>query len=647
MISQRSVSLILENVPIAEVVGEYVKLKKRGSNLLGLCPFHNEKTPSFTVSPAKGFYYCFGCGKGGNAANFLMEHEHFSYPEALRHLAEKYRIEIEETHSEKQEDKAEENLKESILVANGFAQKFYADTLFKSEDGIAIGISYFKERGFREDAIKKFQLGFSPNAESAFYNDALTNGYRDEILKAAGLVSEKGGRKFDFFRDRVMFPIHNFSGRIVGFGARTLRSDKTIPKYVNTAQNAVYDKSKTLYGIFFAKSAIRKQDECILVEGYTDVISLSQAGIENVVASSGTSLTTEQAKLIKRLTGNIVILYDGDQAGLKAALRGIDILLEEDLNVRVVALPEPEDPDSYVKQHGAAALKEYIAKNVSDFILFKTKLLLKDAGSDPFRKAEVIKDIVSSIAIIPDAIKRSVFLKECSSLLNVDEHVLISEANKINRTRFSREANVPRQEAELIAPNPDVARDQRSADRKGSDIHEKDIIRLLLEYGTERKEDANAILQIPAEEIIRAILNDLSGIPITFENEVCNCILKEFAEALNETALLPQSHFINHANEAVRWLSIELLFSPHEISQNWFDKHGITVSDKRFFYRKDIQDSLSRFKLKYVIKESDKCHLEMKAAKDEEQIEKNLLKIHFYQEKIKELAKGFGTVILR
>lgn len=651
MITQRSINLILETASVVEVVGEYVKLNRRGANYLGLCPFHSEKTPSFTVSPAKGFYHCFGCGKGGNVVSFLMEHDHFSYPEALRHLAEKYHIEIEETKTEKPEDRAEENLKESILIANGFAQQYYTDTLFNTEAGVAIGISYFKERGFREDTIKKFQLGFSLNSESAFYKEALAKGYNEAILTAAGLVTEKNGRKTDFFRERVLFPIHNFSGKVTGFGGRTLKRDKNIPKYKNTAQTVVYDKSKSLYGIFFAKNAIRKQDECILVEGYTDVISLSQAGIENVVSSSGTSLTTEQARLIKRLTGNIVILYDGDQAGLKAALRGIDILLEEDINVRVVTLPEPEDPDSYVQTNGAAALRDYITKNVSDFILFKTKLLLKDAGNDPFKKAEVIKDIVASISIIPDAVKRSVFLRECSSLLAVDEHVLISETNKRTRARFAREANVPKPEAEQISPNPEFAHDQRSADTHTTfDIQERDIIRLLLEYGTLKKQVEETDFIIPADEIIRAIVSELDELEkliknMPFENALYYRVYNDFKAVAENNTIPEEVYFINHADKAVSELAIELLLSPYEISSNWKKKHNIVVTDKRFNYRQDIKSSLSRLKLKRLRKMEREYLERVKTTQDEKELAKNQSIIKQLRAKRMELAKEAGTVI--
>ncbi|HXH17558.1 MAG TPA: DNA primase [Chitinophagales bacterium] len=645
MISQRSISLILESANIVEVIGEYVRLKRVGSNYAGLCPFHNEKTPSFNVSPSRGIYKCFGCGAAGNVSKFLMEHEHFSYPEALRYLAEKYRIEIEEIRTDKPEDKAGENLKESLMVANGFAQKFYSDILFHSDDGKAIGLSYFTERGFREDTIKKFQLGFAPKAEDAFYNEAKAKSYNEEILKSAGLITERGNRKVDFFRERVMFPIHNFSGRVIGFGGRILTHEKGVPKYINTPQTPIYDKSKTLYGIFFAKNSVRKNDECILVEGYTDVISLSQAGIENVVASSGTSLTAEQAKLIRRMTQNVTILYDGDSAGLKAALRGIDILLEEDLNVRVIALPEPEDPDSFVRTHGALALQEYIAKNKSDFILFKTKLLLCEIGNDPYKKAEAIKDIVTSIAIIPDAIKRSLLLKECSFLLSVDEQILISETNKIKRNKFSREANISSQEVILISHDAQPVHDQRTSDHQQNfELQERDIIRLLLEYG-------NELVEIEyeggkkSEPVLKLILEDLQG--ITLENPLLNRILEEFAEGIKNEKIPDQNYFIHHPQKEICDLAIGLLYSPYEISPNWYTMHDIVVTDKRFIFRQDIRSSMSRFKLKRLLRMIDECQQKAKQAKDEEEIDRCLRKLHRYQVLKKELANDLGTVVLR
>lgn len=642
MISQRSISLILETANIVEVIGEYVRLKRTGSSFVGLCPFHNEKTPSFNVSPSRGIYKCFGCGAAGNVTKFLMDHEHFSYLEALRHLAERYHLEIEEIKSVKPEDKAEENLKESLMVANGFAQKFYSDTLLNTDEGKAIGLSYFTERGFRDDTIRKFQLGYAPNAGDALYQAAVQGGYKEEILKDAGLISERNNQKVDFFRSRVMFPIHNFSGRVIGFGGRILTGEAA-PKYINTPQSLIYDKSKTLYGVFFAKNAVRKNDECILVEGYTDVISLSQAGIENVVASSGTSLTIEQARLIKRMTQNVTILYDGDPAGLKAALRGIDILLEEDLNVRVVALPEPEDPDSYVKAYGALALQDYIAKNKNDFILFKTQMLLADIGNDPYRKAEAIQDIVASIAIIPDAIKRSLLLKECSSLLSVEEQILISETNKLKRNKFSREANISVRQAELISPSIETAHDQRTIDlQKNFDLQEKDVIRLLLEYGTKAPQQEGAPDPV---EVSRTIIADLRD--IQFVNPLYNKILTEFIGRLENGDIPDQRHFINHPDSEISSFTIELLYSPYQISPNWLSMHDIAVTDKRFIYRQDIRSSMVRFKLKILTRREEECRQKLKESTDESEIQKALEMLKKYHGKKTELANDLGTVVMR
>jgi DNA primase len=432
---------------------------------------------------------------------------------------------------------------------------------------------------------------------------------------------------------------------VIGFGGRILSSEKNVPKYINTPQTLIYDKSKTLYGLFFAKNSIRKNDECILVEGYTDVISLSQAGIENVVSSSGTSLTSEQAKLIKRMTHNVTILYDGDPAGMKAALRGIDILLEEDLNVRVVALPEPEDPDSYVRANGAPALQDYIAKNKRDFILFKTKLLLAEIGNDPYKKAEAVKDIVSSIAIIPDAIKRALLLKECSSLLSVEEQILISETNKLKRNKFSREANVPKRDADLLSPDPQPSHDQRTTDHQQDfDLLEKDIIRLLLEYGSE-------LIEIETEEgtqsipVTRLILEDLQG--ITFENQLLNFILNEFIDGLKAETIPDQQHFIGHSKKEISDLTIGLVYSPYEISPNWYMMHDIVVTDKRFLFRQDIRSSLCRFKLKRLMKMINECQQEAKLSTEENEHEKHLRKLHRFQAMKKELAKDLGTVVLR
>ena len=428
MIPKETVSQIIETARVDEVVGEYVSLKKRGANLLGLCPFHNEKTPSFTVSPAKGIYKCFGCGKAGSSVNFIMEHEHYTYPEALKYLARKYNIEIEEEELSAEQIQ-EANEKESLYIVTQFAASYFEEQLWKSENGRAIGLSYFKERGFHETTIEKFKLGFSPDEWEAFTKAALEKGYKLDFLEKTGLSIVKGEKQFDRFKGRVMFPIQNISGRVIGFGGRTLSADKKTAKYLNSPESEIYHKSKVLYGLNFAKKSIVENDNCYLVEGYTDVISFHQNEVENVVSSSGTSLTAEQIKLIKRYSSNITILFDGDAAGIKAAFRGIDMILEEGMNVKVIAFPEGEDPDSYAKSHSSEELKKFLKNNAVDFIRFKTTLLLEETTNDPIKRAGLIKEIVQSIALIPEPISRSVYLQECSKLLEIDEQSLLSELN--------------------------------------------------------------------------------------------------------------------------------------------------------------------------------------------------------------------------
>ena len=414
MISKSTIDNIFSISQIEEVVGEFVNLRKRGANMLGLCPFHNEKTPSFTVSPAKNIYKCFGCGRGGNSVQFLMEHEHLTYPESLRYLAQKYKIEIEETADPRSRE--EKQLSQSYFVINEFAQKFFKSQLFETDEGKQIGLPYFKERGLLEKTINNFGLGYSP-LNTSFTELALKKDYNIEFLKSLGLTN-RGNH--DFYKGRVIFPFYNLSGKVIGFGGRILGSKKG-PKYVNSPETEIYNKKKTLYGLFQARTAIRKEENIFLVEGYTDVLSLYQAGIENVVASSGTSLTEEQIMMIKRFTKNVTILYDGDPAGIKAALRGIDLILEKDLNVKIVLLPEGEDPDSWVRSQGKENFLQYIAKEEKDFIHFRIDLISQESKDDPIKKTELLRDIVESIAKIPDQLKRSIYIQKCALQLNVDE----------------------------------------------------------------------------------------------------------------------------------------------------------------------------------------------------------------------------------
>ena len=450
MISQNTIQQILGRLDILDVIGGFVKLKKRGASYLGLCPFHNEKTPSFTVSPSKELYKCFGCGKAGNTISFIMEHEKYSYVDALKWLANKYGIEIEETF-QSDEQRQQMQVADSLYIVNAFAQQFFSTQLLETEEGQDIGLSYLKERGFREDIIKKFQLGYSPEQRDAFTKEAIAKQYNTEILIKAGLVANRNDQLMDNYRGRIIFPIHNHSGKVLGFGARILKTNDKAPKYINTPENEIYIKSKILYGSYFARQAIDKADECLLVEGYTDVVSLHQAGIENVVASGGTSLTPDQLRLIRKYSNNLTIIYDGDSAGIKAALRGLDLALEEGLNVKLVLIPDKEDPDSYVNKVGAAAFKDFIQKNKKDFILFQLEVALKDAGNDSVKKSEVVNRMAETISKInkaEDFTKQQDYIKQCSQVLKIDETGLHALVNKFIRDRISTmERKLPFEEA--------------------------------------------------------------------------------------------------------------------------------------------------------------------------------------------------------
>ena len=466
---------------VEEVIGDFVQLKRAGSNYKGLSPFSNERTPSFMVSPVKQIWKDFSSGKGGNAIAFLMEHEHFTYPEAIRYLAKKYHIDIEETQ-QSTEEKAQADERESLYIVSEYAQQYFQDTLFNTEAGKAIGMTYFKERGFTEETIQKFRLGFSPDEWTAFTDNALAKGYQLEFLEKTGLTIVNGDRKFDRFKGRVMFPIHSMSGRVLGFGGRILTNDKKQAKYLNSPESEIYHKSKVLYGIFFAKQAIAKADNCYLVEGYTDVIQMHQKGIENVVASSGTALTQDQIRLIHRLTPNITVLYDGDAAGLRASIRGVDLILEQGMNVKVCTFPEGEDPDSFARKTAYEDLVLYLENNATDFIRFKASLLMKEAQNDPIKKAETIRDMVESISKIPDLIKREVYVRECASIMDISEQVLFSTLAQILKKDFYEGQKVERKQkaAMQVVQTPEEAQ-KRTVNRL--EVLEYDLIKNLLLYG--------------------------------------------------------------------------------------------------------------------------------------------------------------------
>ena len=573
MIDRETVDRIYAAANIVDIVGDYVTLKRKGVNYVACCPFHNEKTPSFVVSPSKGLYKCFGCGKGGNAVTFVMEQEAVSYPEALKMVAKRYGIEVREEALSDEELRRNDD-RESMFALNGWAAEYFANFLHRDSEGINVGLSYFRQkRGLTEATIKKFGLGFCPSKGDRMSQDALTAGYKQEFLLSTGLslVSDRNGSLYDRFRDRVIFPVHNISGRIVAFGGRTLRTDKQVAKYQNSPESEIYSKKRELYGLYFAKRAIQQQDFAILVEGYLDVISMHQSGIENVVASSGTSLTTEQIRLLGRFTKNITVIYDGDSAGIHASLRGIDMILKEGMNVRVVLLPEPEDPDSFARSHSAAEVRDYIRDNERDFLDFKARLLLKDAQGDPIRKAALIGDMVQSIAQIPDPIQRSVYIKECARIMDIDEQILIAEVARKRLTSsgdretddFLRRQAAARQRESEAPARPEAEYAPKVEAGSSFEALEREIVKYLLKYGHcsfDFKEGAAMV----ACNVAEVIFAELSDDQIVFRNPVYAKIMaayREQWEQLGTGVEVPAYVFLNHIDPEVCNRSVDILTS--------------------------------------------------------------------------------------
>ncbi|MFO7864321.1 MAG: DNA primase [Salinivirgaceae bacterium] len=581
MIDRLTIDRIFNSVDIVDVVGDYVSLKRRGANYLGLCPFHNEKTPSFTVSPSKGIYKCFGCGKGGNAVNFIMDQEGLSYPETLKFLAKRYNIEVEEKESSPEELKKRDQ-RESLLIVTRFAGEWFAKNLFETQEGKNIGLSYFKERGFTENTIRKFELGYSPAKRDAFTEAALKKGFQLDFLNETGLSIVRGDWKIDRFAERVMFPIHSLSGQVIAFGGRTMRTEKKIAKYLNSPESEIYHKSRVLYGIYQARKAITSNNNCILVEGYTDVISLNQAGIENVVASSGTSLTTDQVKIIKRFTSNLTVLYDGDAAGIKASLRGIDIILEEEMSVKVCLLPEGEDPDSFARQNGAEAVSNYIEKNAVDFIRFKTNVLLEEAANDPVKKAGITSDIVQSIAKIPDGIMRSVYLKETSGLLEIDEKVLYTEVNKIRRKQFFKNKEAYQEQGSTVIPKSTPQQNTLTPDTEPILYQfEREIIWLLMEHGSKElyfdisETDTTEPDENSAHERIAVsafILDDLNQDGLSFSHPVLGKIFDELLYFHLQDISFNEKYFYNHEDPEIVKAMVDISSKSFKPSRIW-SKH--------------------------------------------------------------------------
>lgn len=614
MIDQGTIDRILDAAQIVDVVSEFVTLRKRGVNYVGLCPFHNEKTPSFSVSPAKGLCKCFSCGKGGNVVHFIMEHEQMSYYEALKYLAKKYGIEIKERELTN-EEKTAQSTRESMFIVNNFARDYFQDILKNNPEGRNIGMSYFRQRGFRDDIIEKFQLGYSIESRDTFAQEALKKGYKKEFLVRTGLCLEsEDGRIHDRFWGRVMFPVHTLSGKVVAFGGRVLsaQTKKVTMKYVNSPESEIYHKSNELYGIFFAKQSIVKQDRCFLVEGYTDVISMHQSGIENVVASSGTSLTPGQIRLIHRFTNNITVLYDGDMAGIKASIRGIDMLLEEGMNVKVCLIPDGDDPDSFARKHNATEFQAFIQEHEADFIRFKTNLLLEEAGKDPIKRAELIADIVRSISVIPEAIVRDVYIKECGSTLRVEEKLLVSEVAKLRERqaikqaeRDDREENRGKyndQSSSTAAPAPPEGlissdnTDQLAEEVYSSFIpqdgkegrefykYERLILQMVIRYG----EKVMCITHNDQEEevpitVTEYIVNDLREDDLAFHNPLHRQILSEASAHLSQNGFTAERYFLSHPDPAISKLCAELISNRYQLSK-YHSKTQKLVSDEERLY---------------------------------------------------------------
>ncbi len=621
MIHKEDIDKIFEAARVEEVVADYVSLKKRGANLIGCCPFHNEKTPSFYVSPAKGIYKCFGCGKGGHAINFIMEHDKLTYPDALRYLAKKYNIEIKE-EEQTPEQIQHNNDRESLLVVSSFAQKHFSENLYNTDEGKSIGLGYFKERGLREDIIQKFQLGYSINQRNAFTEIAIATGYKMEYLVKSGLTIEYKNeaeinaetneivkaaetKHLDRFWGRVMFPIHNQSGRVIAFGGRTLRTDIKTSKYVNSPETEIYHKSDVLYGLYHSKNAIVKEKFCFLVEGYMDVIAMHQAGVENVVASSGTALTAGQIKLVQRFTNDIIISYDGDQAGINAALKGIDLLLEEGMNVKVLLFPDGDDPDSYSKKVGTQELKDFIVNNAQNFISYKASILTKGTNNDPLKKAEAIKKIVESIALIPDAIYRSVYVKECGRIMDVDEQILLSELNKIRSKNFNdkRGLSPTLSKGEGIDSGEELVFTEKKEHTIADAEHqERDIIRLLINYGantiyveSQNEEGENIETEI---SVAHLLIHELQSDTIVIENLLYNLVFNEFVQHLEKDVIPDTNYFISHENAAICSLTIDLISSPYSLS-NW-EKHSIYPTKEEEILKRSVYNAIYALKSRKI-----------------------------------------------
>ena len=600
MISQNSIQQIQSRIDIIEIVGTFVKLKKRGANYLGNCPFHNEKSPSFTVSPSKEIYKCFGCGKSGNTISFLMEHEKYSYVETLRWLAARYNIELHETETSP-EFKVQQQTADSLFIINNFAKDFFSAALLESDEGKDIGLSYLQERGFRIETIKKFQLGFNPSAKDEFTKAAIKHQYNKELLIKSGLVAERDLSLMDNYRGRIIFPIHNLSGKVLGFGARVIKSTDRAPKYINTPENEIYIKSKILYGSYFARTAIDKADECLLVEGYTDVVSLHQAGIENVVASGGTSLTPDQLRLIKKYTRHLTIIYDGDAAGIKAALRGLDLALEESLEVKLVLIPDKEDPDSYVNKIGATAFTDFIKKEKKDFILFQLEISLQEAGNDSSKKSAIVNQIAETISKInktEDFTRRQDYIKQVAEILKIEEIGFNALVNKIIREKITKETSRSfKDEGRENLPNEVTDLEETDENRSlffKDEMQEQAMVRSLLEFGLKEWNNEQKVAEYIFNQIDESDLNEL------LENKLLVKIIHIYRKWYEEGIQPTEKNFLYYDDNEISSMILKIMEVNTEISPNWKDYYEGHIPSREELYKEEVISTLSYLQLRKI-----------------------------------------------
>jgi DNA primase len=646
---------IMQVSRIEEVIADYVQLKRAGSNLKGLSPFTDEKTPSFVVSPAKQIFKCFSTGKGGTVVSFLMEKEHFSYPEALRWLADRFGVQIPELVQPSAEELAELNERESFYIINEFAKNTFSQNMLETDEGKAIGLSYFEERGFRKDIIERFQLGYCLNKGDDFTKKALAKGYKLDYLEKVGLVKTKEDRSFDFFRGRVMFPIHSISGRVLGFGGRTLMADKKIAKYFNSPESVIYNKSEILYGLYFAKGDIVKYDECLLCEGYTDVISMHQAGMQHVVSSSGTSLTKEQVKLVKRYTKNLTILYDGDAAGIKASFRGIDLILEEGMNVKVVLFPDGEDPDSFSKTRSSSELETYIKTHKQDFITFKSSILLADGLNDPLRKSELIKDMVHSVSLMPDQITRSVYVQEIARQFDISESIVNNELMRLRKSTMAKQLQepmlndvpLPKESVNLLSDDLSM-QNQSDLAAKEEVIHEEELIRLMIKYGTREVLIKELGTEDKSTSVIELIIQEIEQDDLRIEHPLYREIYGIFMDGIKDNTLLSTSYLKRIENQEIVAFVSDVESDDRELSHNWVSKYNIYTKSEADDLYESVMNVIYHFKLIKIEQHIQKIQQELKEVNPQgEDLVLLLSELMMYAKIKKEFSEKLGRIITR